>query len=180
MATCCARTGASTSLYRIWPGTQRLLLWARPGVRGRRTRARSSSAESCGVEVMEPLSFKGRKGRALPGARTAAMPMRALKPQLGLGEVSDTYRVWGRSSTTPMRSPMSGSALLRTQFGAAAPDAENALAAASRILPIVTTAHMPSAANNNYWPEIYTNMSMVDPRIRSRTATRRRRRSSAM
>ena len=38
-----------------------------------------------------------------------------------------------------------------------------ALAAASRILPIVTTAHMPSAANNNYWPEIYTNQSMVDP-----------------
>ena len=40
---------------------------------------------------------------------------------------------------------------------------EAALGNASRILPIVTTAHMPSAANNNYWPEIYTNHSMVNP-----------------
>ena len=40
---------------------------------------------------------------------------------------------------------------------------EPALAAASRILPIVTTAHLPSAANNNYWPEIYTNQSLVQP-----------------
>jgi hypothetical protein len=30
-------------------------------------------------------------------------------------------------------------------------------------LPIVTTAHLPSAANNNYWPEIYTNQSLVEP-----------------
>src|SRR5262249_10760647 len=37
-----------------------------------------------------------------------------------------------------------------------------ALAHASRILPLVTTAHLPSAANNNYWPEIYTNMPLVD------------------
>ncbi len=39
---------------------------------------------------------------------------------------------------------------------------ESALANASRILPLVTTAHLPSAANNNYWPEIYTNQSLVD------------------
>src|SRR5262249_36993763 len=43
-----------------------------------------------------------------------------------------------------------------------APAAETALANASRILPLITTAHLPSAANNNYWPEIYTNMSIVD------------------
>lgn len=42
-------------------------------------------------------------------------------------------------------------------------EVEPALAAASRILPIVTTAHLPSAANNNYWPEIYTNQSLVEP-----------------
>jgi hypothetical protein len=38
---------------------------------------------------------------------------------------------------------------------------ENALAYASRILPIVTTAHMPSAACDAYWPEIYWNQPMV-------------------
>jgi len=29
-------------------------------------------------------------------------------------------------------------------------------------LPIVTTAHLPSAANNNYWPDIYTNQSLAE------------------
>jgi hypothetical protein len=38
---------------------------------------------------------------------------------------------------------------------------EAALASASRILPLITTAHHPSAANNRYWPEIYTNMPIV-------------------
>jgi hypothetical protein len=40
---------------------------------------------------------------------------------------------------------------------------ESALASASRILPIVTTAHLPSAANDTYGPEFYTNQSIVDP-----------------
>jgi hypothetical protein len=39
---------------------------------------------------------------------------------------------------------------------------EAGLAQASRILPLVTTVHSPSAANNNYWPEMYSNMSLVD------------------
>ena len=39
---------------------------------------------------------------------------------------------------------------------------ESALASASRILPIITTAHAPSAGNNTYWPEVYLNHSMVD------------------
>src|SRR5207245_5071962 len=43
--------------------------------------------------------------------------------------------------------------------------AETALAHASRILPLVTTAHLPSAANNNFWPEVYTNMSIVDEKV---------------
>jgi len=37
-----------------------------------------------------------------------------------------------------------------------------ALASAGRILPLITTAHCPSAANNNYWPEMYFNMAIVD------------------
>jgi hypothetical protein len=29
-------------------------------------------------------------------------------------------------------------------------------------LPLITTTHLPSAANNNYWPEMYTNHSLFD------------------
>jgi hypothetical protein len=51
---------------------------------------------------------------------------------------------------------------LRQTYGAAAGSIELALAEASRILPLITTAHLPSAANNNYWPEMHTNMSIVE------------------
>jgi hypothetical protein len=42
--------------------------------------------------------------------------------------------------------------------------AEKALESASRILPMITSTHGPSAANNTYWPEMYTAQPMVDPR----------------
>ena len=32
---------------------------------------------------------------------------------------------------------------------------------ASRILPILTSAHLPSASNNSFWPEIYANMGIM-------------------
>src|SRR3569833_40812 len=51
---------------------------------------------------------------------------------------------------------------MRKDFGRGAPTAELALANASRILPIVATARLPSAANNNYWPEMYINQSIIE------------------
>ena len=38
---------------------------------------------------------------------------------------------------------------------------ETALANASRILPLLTSAHLPSAANHTFWAELYTNMPML-------------------
>jgi hypothetical protein len=40
---------------------------------------------------------------------------------------------------------------------------EAALGNASRILPVITTAHGASGSNNSYWPEMYMNMPIVDP-----------------
>jgi hypothetical protein len=129
-------------LWRIWPGTQRLLRWADPAFAAGYARA-FQFCGSCGVEVMEPLSFKGRRGSGIAGSRTGLVKA----PHWDWEKYTDTYRVWGQKLYDPK----------------AEVKMEPALAAASRILPIVTTAHMPSAANNNYWPEIYTNQSMVDP-----------------
>jgi hypothetical protein len=53
-------------------------------------------------------------------------------------------------------------ALLRRSLGGAATAMAAALASASRILPLVTTAHHPSAAKNAYWPDLYTDMPIVD------------------
>ena len=43
------------------------------------------------------------------------------------------------------------------------PAVEAALGSATRILPIITTAHLPSAAHDTYSPEFYTNQSIADP-----------------
>ena len=136
-------------LWRIWPGTQRLLLWADPVFAAGYARAFQFCGSS-GVEIMEPLSFKGRRGSGRvpsgPGGRCAYADA-SLRPRWDWEKYLDTYRVWGRKLYNPD----------------AKVAVEPSLAAASRILPIVTTAHLPSAANNNYWPEIYTNQSLVEP-----------------
>jgi hypothetical protein len=136
-------------VWRVWPGTQRLLLWGDPVFAGAYARA-FQFCGSNGVEIMEPLSFKGRRGsgRAAPAASgRCAYADVSLRPRWDWEKYRETYRVWGRK----LRSPDDHI------------EVEPALAAASRLLPIIATAHLPSAANNNYWPEIYTNQSLLDP-----------------
>ncbi|HVW85172.1 MAG TPA: hypothetical protein VHB50_10850 [Bryobacteraceae bacterium] len=140
-------------LYRMWPGTQRLLLWGDPVMAAAYSRA-SSFCGSDGVELCEPLSFKGRKGSGLPGGRTGYADS-ALVPKHDWEKYAYTYRVWGRLLYNPATDPE----VWRREMPD--PAGEKALAASSRILPLITTAHMPSAANAIYWPEIYTNQSIV-------------------
>jgi hypothetical protein len=74
-----------------------------------------------------------------------------------------TYRLWGRLTYNPETAPEVWEREYRAEFGEAAGAMEAGLAAASRILPLITTSHLPSGANLTYWPEIYTNLSLVDP-----------------
>jgi len=110
---------------------------------------------------MEPLSFKGRRGSGIAGGRCAYADS-SLKPRWDWQKYEYTNRVWGRLLYNPDSSPEVWRRYLRTQFGRGAPAIETALANASRILPIVTTAHGASAGNNTYWPEVYLNQSIVD------------------
>ncbi len=147
-------------LHRMWPGTQRLLLWGDPVMAAAYGRA-SSFCGSSGVELFEPLSFKGRKGSGLPGGRDAYADA-ALRPGRDYEKYLYGYRLWGRLLYNPEAEPETWRRFLRKEYGTAAPACEEALAHASRILPLFTTAHAPSAANNNYWPEVHTNMPIVD------------------
>jgi hypothetical protein len=148
-------------LFRIWPGTQRLLLWGDPAMAAGYGRF-SHFCDCLGTELCEPLSFKGRMGSGQPGGRDGyADP--ALRPAGGDWQKYEyTYRLWGRLLYNPETDPDSWRRYLRHEFDRAAGPAEEALASASRILPLVTTAYHPSASNNRYWPEIYTNMPIVD------------------
>jgi hypothetical protein len=55
-------------LHRIWPGTQRLLIWGDPLSAAAHSRA-FRFCGSDGVEIMEPLAFKGRRGSGIQGDR---------------------------------------------------------------------------------------------------------------
>jgi hypothetical protein len=148
-------------LHRIWPGTQRLLLWGDPEMAAAYGRV-SSFCGSNGVEIFEPLFFKGRKGSGLPGGRDAYADKSLRAPGGDFEKYDYTYRVWGRNLYNPDGNADGWRRALSQPFGNGAEKVEGALALASRILPLVTTAHCPSAANNNYWPEMYFNMPIVD------------------
>jgi hypothetical protein len=150
-------------LYRMWPGTQRLLLWGDPATAAGYGRA-SSFCGGIGMELFEPLSFKGRKGSGLPGGRGAYADA-SLRPAGGdWQKYLYTYRLWGRLLYNPDADADVWRRFLRTEYGPAAASAEAAMAHAGRVLPLVTTAHLASAANSTFWPEMYTNMPIVDPK----------------
>jgi hypothetical protein len=149
-------------VHRIWPGTQRLLLWGDPVLAGGYGRI-GSFCGSNGVELFEPLSFKGRKGSGLPGGRDAYAD-RSLKTADDFEKYSYGYRLWGRLLYNPDAKPETWQRQLVKDYGRSANSVELALSNAGRILPLITTAHLPSAANNNFWPELYSNMPIVDPK----------------
>lgn len=146
-------------VFRLWAGTQRVLLWGDPVMAAAYGRA-ASLAGSQGLEWCEPLTFKGREGSGLAGSRTGyADP--SLVPRDDWEKFAYAYRLFGRLSYDPDAPAEVWRRPLGAHFGAASLDAESALASASRILPLVTVAHHPSASNNYYWPEIYTDMPVV-------------------
>lgn len=147
-------------IYRIWAGTQRVLLWGDPVFAGGYGRS-SMFAGSDGVEWCEPLSFKGRMGTGMPGQRFN-YAKHGLAPRQDWQKYDYQYRVWGRLLYNPEAPRQSWMRWLDTQCGDVAEACEQGLSLASRVLPLITLAHGPSASNNHYWPEIYTNYGLVN------------------
>ena len=146
-------------LFRLWPGTQRHLLLADPETAA----AYGRTAHFCGaigLDLMEPLTFKGREGSGQPGGRCAYSDA-SLTPKFDWQKFELYYRVWGRKLYDPDANPELWRRWMRTELGAGTVAMETALAHAGRMLPLVTSAHLPSASNHSYWPEIYTNMPIV-------------------
>jgi hypothetical protein len=147
-------------LFRLWPGTQRHLLSGDPEMAAAYGRT-SSFCGAVGLDIMEPLTFKGREGSGLPGGRCAYADV-SLNPKGGDWQKFEYfYRVWGRCLYNPDADPESWRRYLKSSFGAGAIPVETALANASRVLPLVTSAHLASASNHAFWPEIYDNMPIV-------------------
>ena len=147
-------------LHRIWPGTQRLLLWGDPVTAAAHAKA-FSFCGSDGVELMEPLSFKGRRGSGIAGDRSGYADS-FLKPRWDWEKYLYTLRIFGRKMYNPDATPDIWQRYLKNHFGPGAEVIELALANTTRILPIVLTVHGTSAGNNTYWPEMYTNQPIVN------------------
>jgi hypothetical protein len=168
-------------LYRVWPGTQRHLLWADPALASGYGRA-ANFCGAAGLELMEPLFFKGREGSGQPGGRDAyadaSLASGPVVPPLlssrseaegSVSRLSDldtakfalTYLLWGRYLYNPDTAPDFYHRTLKQAFGPAGPALETALAASSRILPLITTAWCPSASNHEFWPEMLTHCSIL-------------------
>lgn len=148
-------------LHRIWPGTQRLLLWGDPVFSAGYGRI-SSFCGSLGVERLDPLNFKGRQGSGHPGGRCGYAD-KSLNPEYDFEKFLYTYRLWGRLTYNPDTDPEVWKRYLRSEFQAAAEAIEMSLSMASRVLMLITTAHGPSADCKVYWPEIYINQPIVNP-----------------
>jgi hypothetical protein len=152
-------------LYRVWPGTQRHLLWADPALAAGYGRAAHFCGAS-GMELCEPLTFKGREGSGHTGGRLVyndralAAPTESL-PDCDTGKFALTYLVWGRHLYNPDTAVEVQDRYVRQTYGPAGPALGEALAAASRILPLITTAWLPSASNHELWVENYTPVSLL-------------------
>ena len=145
-----------TVRHRVFAGTQRLLLSGDP--LGTAAYGRMFSfCGSTGFDWMEPLTCRGRRGTAGAGTRRSGYADAALEPMYDWQKYENLYRIWGRLTYNP-----DGDLDVIRSDRPIAP-LETALSHASRILPIVTTAHLPSAACDAYWPEVYWNQPMVAP-----------------
>ena len=113
------------------------------------------------MEICEPLFFKGRQGSGHPGGRDAYADASLGAPNLDSAKFTLTYLTWGRYLYNPDTAPDFYHRTLKQAFGPAGPALETALAASSRILPLVTTAWLPSASNFEFWPEMLTPVSIL-------------------
>ncbi|MDQ2840065.1 MAG: hypothetical protein M3Y72_03305 [Acidobacteriota bacterium] len=146
-------------LFRLWPGTQRHLLSADPEMAAAFGRT-SNVCGAAGLELCEPLTFKGREGSGLPSGRCAYAD-ESLNPKDDWRKFEYYYRVWGRCLYNPDAEPETWRRYLRSDFGKGANSVETAVANSSRVLPLLTSAHLASASNHSFWPELDTNMPIV-------------------
>ena len=149
-----------TLLYRVWPGTQRHLLWADPALAAGYGRA-AHFCGAAGMELCEPLTFKGREGSGHPGGRNAYADGVLAASTPDTDKFVSTYRVWGRALYNPEGSSDAHQRWFRYQYGPGGSDLLSALSCSSRILPLITTAWLPSASNHAFWPEIYYPISIL-------------------
>ena len=148
-------------LYRIWPGIQKIFLYGDPALASGYGR-HAGFCGSQGLEICEPLSFRGRQGSGISPERRIYADDSLIPENGNWQKYLYTYRIWGRHLYNPDVDPESFRRYLRSEFGEAALPVEKAIANASGVLPLITSAHLPAGSAMTYWPEMYTNMPITN------------------
>ena len=137
---------------RVFAGTQRILASGNAAA----SAAYAKAFRFCGMEgadLMEPLTYRGRRGSASASPRDGYAAQK-----LQTKYDWQKYEYWYRSSGRTMFNPDTDPEVFARTFE---PALRAALENASRILPLVTSAHSESAACDLYWPEVYWNLPMA-------------------
>ncbi len=132
-----------TVRHRVFPGTQHILAGRLAPVHG----AQFGFCGSTGADVMEPLTYRGRRGSVTPTPRDGYVA-RSLAEGWDWRKYEAWYESVGRALYNPATVPVQGAL-------------SEALAQAGRILPLVATAYAPSAACDAYTPELYWNQPLA-------------------
>jgi hypothetical protein len=146
-------------VYRLWPGSQHHLISADPEMAAAYGRT-SHFCGAAGIDLMEPLTFKGREGSGSPGGRCAYLDT-SLTPKYDWEKFEYYYRVWGRKLYDPEAETETGRRYLKSIVGPGALAVETALANSSRVTPLITSAHLTSASNHAYWVEMTEDIPVV-------------------
>jgi len=142
--------------YRLWVvGTNRILVWGDPDY-ARRFSAAAGFGDATGFEVTAPLSLKGGHY----GLQDDRWPLFD-DPDLRDYEYEDErywawYRLFGRLGYSAATAPDVWERAFDRRFGAAADAVERAYRAASKVLPLVTAAHLTAHPALHNWAELDT------------------------
>jgi hypothetical protein len=158
-------------IYRLWNyGSTNLFLWGDADY-ARRFSLSCGLSGSAGFQINTPLSLK--YGHEL--SHKVAWDTFA-KPELRYGKWEDErfwmwYTVFGRLGYNPDTDPSVWRDEFTAHFGDAGAALEKALAAASKIVPLVTTAHMPVHPSLRYWTEMNTGWALFAENNLNKTAS---------
>jgi len=147
-------------IYRLWNyGSTNLFLWGDADY-ARRFSLSCGLSGSAGFQINTPLSLK--YGHELSHKETWDT---FAKKELRYGKWEDErfwmwYTVFGRIGYNPDTDPAVWQEEFASRFGSAAPTLEEALAVASKIVPMITTAHMPVHPSLRYWTELNTGWAL--------------------
>ncbi|GHT56515.1 hypothetical protein FACS1894109_05710 [Spirochaetia bacterium] len=147
-------------IYRLWNyGSTNLFLWGDADY-ARRFSLSCSLSGSGGFQINTPLSLK--YGHELSHKNPWST---FIKDELRFGKWEDErfwmwYTAFGRLGYNPDADPRIWKDEFFQRFGAAGESLEKALAAASKIVPLVTAIHMPVHPSLRYWTEMNTGWAL--------------------